>query len=214
MIGTPIGNMKDISFRALEVFNESEAILCEDTRRTSKILNNYNIKKKLITINEHNERRKTENIIEILKKGSKLSLVSDGGLPTISDPGYYLIKRCREENIEVSPIPGANAGLSALMVSGFATDQFLFYGFLSKKKLKRKKEIQKLLDKKITIIIYESPYRIIGTLKDIIEIDSERKIMVAKEITKKFEKFFFGRGEEIIKKVEGPKGEYVIIISK
>ncbi|MBD3203112.1 16S rRNA (cytidine(1402)-2'-O)-methyltransferase [Candidatus Woesearchaeota archaeon] len=216
LVATPIGNIKDISYRAIETLKESDLVLAEDTRRSGQLLNHYNIKKKIISYNDFNKEKKTKDILISLKKGYIISLVSDSGTPGISDPGFYLVRECIKHDIKVSPIPGANSVISALVCSGLATDRFIFYGFLPKKKSQKTNIFQKIKQKKETCIFFESPHRIKKTISILSETLPEKKIIIARELTKKFEEFIRGSPEEIDKILEKRKikGEIVLLIGR
>ncbi|MFN3134594.1 MAG: 16S rRNA (cytidine(1402)-2'-O)-methyltransferase [Candidatus Kryptonium sp.] len=214
VVSTPIGNLDDITFRAVEVLKSVDLIACEDTRRTLILLEKFNIAKKLVSYYNYNERQRTEELISHLKSGKNIALVSDSGTPGISDPGYILIRRAIEENIQVIPIPGPTAFVSALVVSGLPMDEFVFVGFLPHKK-GRKTKLQKLAQEERTIILYESPHRLLKTLNEILEIFGDREITIAKELTKVHEEVFRGRISEVLNKLtpDKIKGEFVIVIS-
>ena len=217
IVGTPIGNLKDITLRALDILKEVDLIVCEDTRRTLKLLNHYQIKKPLLSYHEHNKYRQLNKIIKSLKEGKNLALVSDAGLPCISDPGYLIVKRLIEENLPFSIIPGPFAGVLGLILSGLPTDRFVFEGFLPYKKSKRRKRLEELKEEKRTVIIYESPHKIIKLLDSILEILGDRKIAVVRELTKVYEEVLRGRVSEVKKILEKRnkiKGEFIVLISK
>ncbi|WP_028951136.1 16S rRNA (cytidine(1402)-2'-O)-methyltransferase [Sulfurihydrogenibium subterraneum] len=216
VVATPIGNLKDITFRALEVLKSVDVIAAEDTRHIQKLLNHYGIYgKKLISYHDYNEEEKSEKLIEILKI-QDVALVSDAGTPCISDPGYRIVKKARENNIEVVPIPGAFAGAVALSVSGLPSDKFLFVGFLPNKETEREENLKHYIDIGFTFILYESPKRVLKTLKTLEKVDPLADVVVAKELTKIHESFFTGKPENIIKFFEeNPdklKGEFVILV--
>ncbi len=216
VVATPIGNLKDITFRAVEVLKNVNFIACEDTRVTKKLLNHYGIEnKKLIPYHEHIEEKTTPKLINILKKDEDIALVSDAGTPCISDPGYRIVKAAREEGIKVVPIPGAFAGAVALSASGLPSDKFLFVGFLSNKEGKKRKELEKYKEIGYTFIVYESPKRILKTLNLYKEILPDSQVVVAKELTKINEKFILGNPSEVIeffnKHLDTLKGEFVIL---
>ncbi len=215
VVATPIGNLKDITLRALEILKQVNIIACEDTRVTRKLLNHYGIEgKKLISYHEHNEEKAAEKIISILES-EDVALVSDAGTPCISDPGYRVVKKAWEKGFTVSPIPGAFAGAAALSASGLPSDKFVFIGFLPHKKKQKVETIKKFIDIGITFIAYESPYRLLETLEIYREVSPESYIVVAKEITKIHERFirglstdvylFFKENQHLI------KGEFVIL---
>jgi 16S rRNA (cytidine1402-2'-O)-methyltransferase len=214
IVSTPIGNLNDITFRAVEVLKQVDLIACEDTRRTKILLEKFGLAKNLISYYNYNERQRAEEIIRELKSGKNVALVSDSGTPGISDPGFVLIKRAIEENITVIPIPGPTAFVCALVGSGLPMDEFVFVGFLPHKK-GRKTKLKKLSEEERTIILYESPHRLIKTLNEILEIFGDREIAVAKELTKIHEEFFRGKINEVLKKLtpDKIKGEFVIVIS-
>lgn len=214
IVSTPIGNLDDITLRAIEVLKSVDLIACEDTRRTLILLEKFNIAKKLVSYYNYNERQRTEELISHLKLGKNIALVSDSGTPGISDPGYILIKRAIDENIQVIPIPGPTAFVSALVVSGLPMDEFVFVGFLPHKK-GRKTKLQKLAQEERTIILYESPHRLLKTLNEILEVFGDREIAVAKELTKVHEEIFRGKVSEVLNKLtpDKIKGEFVIVIS-
>ncbi|MFW6220063.1 MAG: 16S rRNA (cytidine(1402)-2'-O)-methyltransferase [Nanoarchaeota archaeon] len=220
IVSTPIGNLEDITFRAIRILREVDFIVSEDTRTTTKLLKYYQIPKKpLLSFNDYNSKKKIPLIIDLIKKEKTCALVSEKGTPCICDPGYQLINECLNNNIQISPIPGATAVISALVTSGFSSDQFTFIGFLPKSKNKIEKIIKNDELNKRTLIIYESMYRIIKTLKILNEIIPDRKICIAREITKKFEEFNIDKVTKITKdyknrKKQETKGEYVIIIEK
>lgn len=214
IVATPIGNLDDITFRAVEVLKQVDIIACEDTRRTKILLEKYGVAKKLVSYYNYNERQKAEDLISELKSNKDVALVSDSGTPGISDPGYVLIKRAIEENITIVPIPGPTALICALVASGLPMDEFVFVGFLPHKKGRRTK-LQELAQEERTIIIYESPHRILKTLNELLEHFGDRQIAVAKELTKIHEEFFRGKISEVLKKLtpDKIKGEFVIVIS-
>ena len=216
VVATPIGNLKDITFRALEVLKNVNFIACEDTRVTKKLLTHFGIQNKnLIPYHEHIEEKSALKLISILKNGEDIALVSDAGTPCISDPGYRIVRLAREERIDVVPIPGAFAGAVALSASGLPSDKFLFVGFLSNKEGKKRKELQNYKKIGFTFIVYESPKRVLKTLKLYEEILPNSEVVVAKELTKINEMFIFGKPSEVIEFFEQnpnkQKGEFVIL---
>lgn len=213
LIPTPIGNLDDITLRAIKVLNEVEVIFSEDTRVTSLLLNHLNIKKKLISNHEYNEENNKEKLLEYLNNGYSVGLVSDRGTPVISDPGYGMAKTAIEHNFNVVSLPGATALIPALTVSGIEPMPFLYYGFLNNKDSKRKKELDQLKNIKYTIIFYEAPHRITKTLEDMLNILGNRTISISREITKKFEEVYRGTISEVIEETREIKGEIVIVVS-
>jgi 16S rRNA (cytidine1402-2'-O)-methyltransferase len=217
IIATPIGNLQDITLRALEVLKSVDFILCEDTRHTLKLLNHFEIKKPLISYHQHSQLQKIENIIDLLKQGKDLALVSDAGTPGVCDPGNKLIEEVLKQlpETEVVSIPGPSTLGAILSVCGINSDRFLFLGFLPMKK-KRKEFLGKIVDSEYPVIFFESPYKILKTLKEIEKLDFNAQVIVGKELTKMFEKIYRGNISEVIGKIEKDKarGEYVIIISK
>lgn len=215
IVSTPIGNIKDITYRAVETLKDSDLILAEDTRRTGILLKHYDITAKKESFNDYNKEKKTPNIITMLTQGKKISLVSDAGTPCISDPGFYLVRECIKNNIQPIPVPGASAFLAALSCSGLPTDRFVFYGFLPKKDLQKKGLLEKIKTKKQTSIFYESPHRIIKTLKAISHICPDKKIVLARELTKKFEEFTKGTVKDVYEKLKEKKvkGEIVLLLN-
>ncbi|NLV88430.1 MAG: 16S rRNA (cytidine(1402)-2'-O)-methyltransferase [Tissierellia bacterium] len=211
---TPIGNLEDITLRTLKVLKEVDLIAAEDTRHTIKLLNHYDIKKPLTSYHEHNIKEKGIELIEKLNQGVNIALVSDAGMPGISDPGEDLIKEAIEANIKVVPLPGPTASITALIISGLATDKFTFYGFLSAKKKDRIKELQEIKDYKMTTILYEAPHRLLNLLEAMVEILGDRKISISRELTKKYEETFRGTPKEALEKFQasGVKGEFVIVV--
>jgi len=215
IVSTPIGNLKDITLRAVDTLREADLILAEDTRRTKILLREYMIKdKEIISYNDINKTRVTQKAIELLKQGKDLALVSDSGTPGISDPGFYLVREAVKYNIQISPIPGPTAIISALVCSGLPTDKFGFFGFLPKKE-KKLRDVLFWISKteNLTFIYYESPHRIIRTLRLMDEIIPEKNIVIARELTKKFEEFIRGKVKEVYQKVKKLKGEIVLIIN-
>ena len=213
LIPTPIGNLDDITLRAIKVLNEVEIIFSEDTRVTSLLLNHLNIKKKLISSHEYNEQNNKEKLLEYLKKGYSVGVVSDRGTPVISDPGYFLAETAIKNNYNVVSLPGATALIPALTSSGIEPMPFLFYGFLNSKDSKRKKELENLKNNKYTMIFYEAPHRINKTLDDMLEIFGNRQVSISREITKKFEEVYRGTISEVKEETKEIKGEIVIVVS-
>ncbi len=214
IVPTPIGNLKDITYRAIEVLNEVDIILAEDTRQTKKLTNHYNIDKMLWSHHKFNEHKATESLILKLKSGSKLALVSDGGTPGISDPGFFLVRACLEAGIEVETLPGAVALIPALINSGFPCDKFVFEGFLPHKK-GRKTRLEYMATEDRSVILYESPHRIVKTLEQIIQyIGPDRPVSVSRELTKTFEETRRGTAQELLAHFSKtkPKGEIVLVI--
>lgn len=213
LIPTPIGNLDDITLRAIKILNEVEVIFSEDTRVTSQLLNHLKIKKKLISSHEYNEQNNKEKLLEYLDSGYSVGVVSDRGTPVISDPGYFLAETAIKNNYNVVSLPGATALIPALTSSGIEPMPFLYYGFLNSKESKRKKELENLKNNKYTMIFYEAPHRINKTLEDMLEIFGNRQISISREITKKFEEIYRGNIKEIMEETKEIKGEIVIVVS-
>jgi 16S rRNA (cytidine1402-2'-O)-methyltransferase len=214
LVPTPIGNLKDITYRAVEILGSVDLILAEDTRQTAKLLKHYDIEKVMHSHHKFNEHQTTENIIKRLQAGEDIALVSDGGTPAISDPGFFLVRACLEANVEIQTLPGAVALIPALVNSGFATDKFVFEGFLPHKK-GRKTRLEFLAEDPRTVIFYESPHRILKTLTQIIEhFGAERRVSVSREITKKFEENVRGTATEVMQHFtdKKAKGEIVLCV--
>ena len=212
LVPTPIGNIKDMTFRSVEVLNSVDYIYSEDTRNTKVLLSHYNINTPLKSYHKFNENERSFEIIDLLKAGKVVAVVSDAGYPGISDPGYLVAKRAIDEGFVVSTIPGATASLTALVTSGLPCDKFYFYGFLSHTKTQKKKEITALVDFRDTLIFYESPHRYLETLKIINEIMGNRNVVIARELTKKYEEYVRGSVQELLSKDLDLKGEMVIIV--
>lgn len=212
IVATPIGNLEDITLRALRVLKEVDLIAAEDTRQTLKLLNHYEINKPLISYHRHNEETKSEILIEKLRNGENIALVSDAGTPGICDPGEEVIKKAIEDNIEVIPIPGACAMINALIVSGISTKEFEFLGFLPLNKKLRRQKLKEIENSSKTIIIYEAPHKMKTTLGDLKEILKDRKIVLARELTKIHEEFIRKSIDELLSEIDKIKGEMILII--
>jgi len=212
LVATPIGNLEDITFRAINTLKMVDVIYCEDTRTSFKLLNHYDITTKLKSVHLFNENEISHEIIETIKSGLNVAIISDAGLPIISDPGWVVVKEAVDNDIDVVSIPGATAGLTALIASGIPAHAFYFAGFLNSKKSKRKQELKKLYNKEETIIMYESPHRIVETLNILDEIFTNRNIVLARELTKKHEEYLRGKPKELLEVAETLKGEMVLII--
>jgi len=220
IISTPIGNLEDISLRAITSLKQVDLILCEDTRVTKKLLDHYQIEKPLLSYHQHSKLQKINYILDLLKSGKNLALVSDAGTPGISDPGNLLIKEIVEklgEKVKIIPVPGPSAGITVASISGFPMDRFLFMGFPPAKR-KRKKFFKEVIESKYPVIFYESPYRILKTLQELnLEArtcNPEPELVVARELTKKFETVYRGNISEVLQKIEKDviKGEFVVIV--
>ena len=212
LVATPIGNLEDITLRALKVLEKVDVIAAEDTRHTLKLLNFYAITKPLISYHRHNEEVKSDVLIDKLKNGENIALVTDAGTPGISDPGEEIVKKAIENNIEIIPIPGACALINALICSGFNTKEFIFYGFLPINKKLRTKKLNEISKQNKTIILYEAPHKLLKTLNDILENIGDINCILAKEITKIHEEYIRGKISELISRKEEIKGEYVILL--
>ena len=212
LIPTPIGNMEDITLRAINMLKEVEVIFSEDTRVTGLLLQHLDIKKKLIANHEYNEEENKEKIITYLKNGQSVGIVTDRGTPIISDPGYTLSKHVISQGYNVVGLPGATALIPALIMSGLEPAPFLFYGFLNSKQQKREKELEELKDIKATMIFYESPHRIQKTLNDMLKVLGNRNISISREISKKFEEVIRGTITEVMGSINNIKGEFVIVV--
>ena len=212
LVPTPIGNLDDITLRSINVLKNADVIFSEYTRETKKLLNELDINKKLISCHKFNEDKVYEKVLEYLKDGNMVALVSDRGTPAISDPGYVAAYHAIKEGYNVIGLPGATAFVPALIMSGINPNKFLFYGFLDSKKSQKKKELEELKSIKYTIIFYESPYRVIETLLLIKEIMGNRNISVSREISKKYEEIYRGTIDDVLSELVEPKGEFVIIV--
>jgi len=214
VVATPIGNLKDITLRALDILKTVDFIACEDTRKTALLCSEYEIKAKLVSYHDHNKEIKGQYLISELESGKKIALVSDAGTPGINDPGYNVIRDALEKQIKVSALPGACAAIQALVSSGCATDRFCYEGFLPVKK-GRQTALNRLKEEERTIVIYESVHRIAKTMEELAEIFSSRTVCVLREMTKIYEERFFGTAVEVCELIKNStiKGEYVIIIN-
>ena len=212
LVATPIGNLADFSLRAIEVLKSVDKIYAEDTRNSIVLLNHYDIKTKLESYHEFNQNEKTLDVVKEVESGMKIALISDAGFPVISDPGYKIVEEASKRNLAISTIPGASAGISALIASGLAPMPYTFYGFLDAKKSKRIKELNDLKYINHTIIFYEAPHRIKETLTDMLEVFGNRQIVLARELTKTYEEYIRGNIEEILN-IDNLKGEMVLIVS-
>ena len=216
MVATPIGNLEDITLRALRVLKEVDLIAAEDTRHSRILLNTYNIKTPLISLHEHNEKERSELIVSRIKNGISIAYISDAGTPCVSDPGYHLVHIALENQISVIPVPGPSALITALSVCGFPADPFLFCGFLPPKGNKRRRFLESIKDEEKIIIFYESPARIIDALKDVYDVLGDRQILVARELTKVFEEIKRGWISDIVTERSGSKakGEFTVILQR
>ena len=213
LIATPIGNLSDISSRALEILSKVEVVACEDTRNTSLLLSKFGLHKTLISYHEHNEQECSQKLLAMLKNGSSIAIVSDAGYPGISDPGSVIVSHCINQDIPVSIIPGANASLPALIASGLDNKHYYYHGFLPSKPSERKKELELLSSIPVTLIFYESPHRILDTLNDMLNILGDRKVCLCRELTKLHEEFIRGTLNELITLDESTlRGEMVLVV--
>jgi 16S rRNA (cytidine1402-2'-O)-methyltransferase len=218
LVATPIGNLEDITLRALRVLKEVDLIACEDTRQTLKLLSHYCIKTRTVSYHEHNEMTKAAELVVDLEGGAKIALVTDAGMPGISDPGFRLIALAIRHHVPVVPIPGASAFLAALVASGLPTDSFRFSGFLPAKAGQRRKLLESVKDSPRTQVFYEAPHRLLETLADVVEVlGNDRHVVVAREVTKLHEEFLRGRAAEILQQLKARgevKGEITLLIAK
>ena len=214
LVPTPIGNLKDITLRALEVLENVDEVAAEDTRQSLKLLNHFNIKKPLFSYHQHNEQGKSDEILSKLESGKNIAIVTDAGTPGISDPGSVIVKKCIENNISFEVLPGATAITTALVYSGLDTTKFIFRGFIPRETKERKILIEEIKDKKETLIFYESPHRLKDTLKDMLKFFGNRKIAVNRELTKKYQEVIREDIETVLKIYEEKeiKGEFVLIV--
>ncbi len=212
--GTPIGNLEDITLRALKILKEVKLIAAEDTRHTKKLLNHYQINTKVTSYYEYNKFKKSTYLVEILKNGQDIALVSDAGMPGISDPGYVLVNLALKNNIKIIPIPGVSALITALVVSGLPTDKFVFEGFLPRRIKERKRYFKSIENEERTIIFYEAPHRLKRTLKDMLEIWGDRKIVIARELTKMYEEIIRGKLSRVLSEINTKdiKGEITLVV--
>lgn len=218
IVATPIGNLNDISLRALEILKSADYIACEDTRHTKLLLNHYGITTPLFSYHEHNEQKSAQKIIDLLKNNKSIALVSDAGTPLISDPGYFLVHEVQKQQIKISPIPGSCAAIAALSISGLPSDKFIFEGFLPPKSTARQKKLELLKSESRTLIFYEAPHRILETLSDLqLIFGPNREGMICREITKTFEESYKSSLKNLLSWLESnpdhQKGEFVVIIS-
>jgi 16S rRNA (cytidine1402-2'-O)-methyltransferase len=218
LVGTPIGNLEDITLRALRVLKEVDLIACEDTRHTAQLLNHYGIAKPTVSYHEHNELTRAAELVVHLERGENVAVVSDAGMPGVSDPGYRLVALAIRHHIRVVPVPGASAFLSALVASGLPTDSFRFAGFLPAKAGARRTALEAILNSPRTQLFYEAPHRIVECLRDIVEVlGPERHVVIAREVTKLHEEFLRGRADEVLAQLEERgeiRGEITLLIGK
>ncbi len=213
LVPTPIGNMEDMTYRSVRILREVDVVFSEDTRVTRSLLNYFNIKKKLVSLHEHNEDVVKDEVLSYLKNGKNVGLVTDRGTPIISDPGFKTVKYILSNGFHVVSLPGANAFVPALTVSGISPQPFLFYGFLDSRDSKCRKELEKLKFFEHTIIFYEAPHRIARTMNLILEIFGNREVSLSREISKKFESVYRGSIESLLPTLDGIKGEFVVVVS-
>ena len=217
IVATPIGNLEDITGRALRILGEGELIACEDSRRTSKLLRHYGLKAPLTPFHSHNMKKVTPRLLALLEEGRNLALVTDGGTPGISDPGSYLVALARERGLKVVPVPGPSALSALLSVSGIATDRLTFVGFLSPKSGRRKRQLRELLARREALVLFESPHRILKLLGELEELAPERSCLIAREMTKLHEEFLLDFPKKLLTELQGRtniKGEFSILIMR
>jgi 16S rRNA (cytidine1402-2'-O)-methyltransferase len=214
VVSTPIGNLEDISLRALRVLKEADAIACEDTRQTAKLLTHFDIPKRMVSYHEHNELTRAPEIVIELEQGAKIALVSDAGTPSISDPGHRLVSLCLRHGIQVVPVPGASALVAALSASGLPIEEFVFAGFLPSRPTERRKALRDLASQPRTLALYEAPHRLLDTLEDALEILGNRPAVVAREVTKIYEEFVRGHLVDLVEaaRKKAPRGEITLLI--
>ncbi len=214
VVGTPIGNLEDITFRAVRVLREADVVAAEDTRRTGVLLAHFEIRKPLVSCHEFNEARRSAELLQRLRDGARVALVSDAGMPTLSDPGLRMVRAALEAGISVEIIPGPSAITAALAGSGLAAEPFLFYGFLPHKSAQRRKMLTELVPLPWTLVFFESPHRIVRSLSDLREVLGNRRVVLARELTKKFEEFMRGDLDGLLKMLENrtAKGEITLVI--
>lgn len=216
MVATPIGNLDDITYRAVETLRSVDVIACEDTRHTQTLLAKFSIQKRLIACHAHNEANSAQGIVALLEAGNDVAFVSDAGTPGISDPGLRVVKAVREAGFAVVPIPGASAVATLISVAGYVGKSFTFEGFLSPRKGRRTKRLTELLERNEAFILYESPFRVVKTLEEIASLDKQRQVVVGREMTKKFEEFLVGTAQEVaqtLQKRPSIKGEFALCIA-
>ena len=218
IVATPIGNLEDITLRAVRILAEVDLIAAEDTRHSQRLLQHYDISTRLTSLHDHNESQRAIQLIEKLKLGENIALISDAGTPLISDPGYGLVSRCREAGVNVVPLPGPCAAITALCAAGLATDRFKFEGFLPVKAVAKQQALQRLLTETSTSVFYESPRRVADTVRQVVaQLGEDRQMVVAKELTKTFETFYSGRAEACLTWLEADanhqRGEFVLMIA-
>ena len=215
VVATPIGNLEDITMRALRILKEADLIACEDTRQTLKLLSHFDIQKRLMSYHEHNEITRAPEIVIELEQGAKVALVSDAGTPAISDPGHRLVALCVRHGIKVQPIPGASAFVAALAASGMPIEEFVFLGFLPSRQAERRKSLRALASEPRTLAIYEAPHRLLETLEDALEILGNRPAVIAREVTKMYEEFQRGHIADLVEatRKKSPRGEITLLIA-
>lgn len=213
IVPTPIGNLEDMTFRAISTLKEVDVIFSEDTRVTSNLLNHFNIKKQLVSSHKFNEEVSSNKLLKYLSMGKNVALVTDRGTPILSDPGNICVKKAIESGFNVVSLPGATAAIPALTSSGIDASRFIFYGFLNSKSSQRKKELEILKNEKMTIIFYEAPHRILNMLNDLKQVFGDRYISISREISKKYEEIYRGTISSVINELGSPKGEFVIVVS-
>ena len=214
VIATPLGNLEDISPRAVEALRQADLILCEDTRRTARLLDRYGIEKPRLSYHRFNERQRLDQVLQDLREGRNLALVSDGGTPAISDPGFMLVRAVLDEGLDISPIPGPSAAATLLSVSGFPAGRYLFEGFLPHRGGERRRRLRQLRGEPHTIVLFEAPHRIVATLRDIAEIFGKRELVLGRELTKKFETILAGSADELSERLgDEVKGEITLAIA-
>lgn len=213
IVATPIGNLEDMTLRAINILKSVDIIACEDTRQSKKLLEKYEIKKTLVSYHQHSKIAKTDFLIKKLKEGKQIAVISDAGTPGISDPGNILVAKAVEAGISIVPIPGPSALAAALSVSGFPSDRFVFFGFIPHKK-GREKMLKQIAEEKKVVVFYESVHRILKTLNSLTDLIGSRKVVVCRELTKQFESIYRGATEQILKKLKKDKikGEFVVVI--
>lgn len=217
LVATPIGNLEDITYRAVRILGEVEIVACEDTRQTRKLLSHLGIRKSLESYHEHNEVAKAAKLVKKLEQGADVALVSDAGTPLVSDPGYRLVRQALEHGIPVTPIPGPSAAVTALMAAGLPSDSFHFAGFLPVKAAQRRKALERIRELSTTVVIYEAPHRVLKTLDDLRKVLRDRPIVVARELTKLHEEFLRGSAagiHEILAGRDRIRGEFTIVIGR